>query len=96
MRGEAQGDKSAERDATDRGPIDLRPIERVRRLLHEAVEVGALERKGDHAERRRQRLDRRTHVLPAALKAGNQHERWTAAAFYHCQFRNGLPVLSVC
>src|SRR5262245_66503273 len=76
--GEAQGDEAAERDAADDGALDLVLVERAQDLIRVVVDrPGAAERERHHVEVARQRRDRRAHVRPVALDAGDEHERRT-------------------
>ena len=91
-RADSQGNETAERHAADRRALDLFRVEcrddlcdvivQSLRRIQSALRVGlAAEWKGDHAERRGQRLDRRTHVFPSALDTGDENQRVAAAVF---------------
>src|SRR6266850_647222 len=79
-RREADRNEPPERYAADRGAVDPRLVERRRDLLRIAVQIAGAKGERHYAEVGGQRIDGRAHILPAALKAGNQHERRPASA----------------
>ena len=79
LRREPHRDQAAERDAADRRALDALCLQCAIDLRRVAVEVVGVQREGEHAEARRERIDGPAHVFPPALKAGYQHE-WRSAA----------------